>query len=353
MGDAARVRLVGDARALARRFAPTDRLAVHNELAADPSGRLAQLAATCPGLLSLAAAGRTDYRSLLLGSIRRGVRLRWIIDELWDWAWAREIRDPAPGVTPERALRPWIMRASSAVCGAHLCNLPVRPIIGDDIPTARIDNRRWYAVMSELFEDFPSGELPMDRVDTFLAFCSRHAPLLDRRAPGRSATSWLLEACRVHDRWPSRRTDPHGLIERAQRWHRSLRDARRLGRQLSGRVVPLPELHPAPPRGRVLRATPITTAQDLYAEGQGMGHCVYQFLAEALSGKTVFCHIEHRDESLTLAIRRVEGRWAYPTLSGFKNKMPSKAAMAAVRGWLRRRGIDSRGMAGGDGEIPF
>lgn len=91
---------------------------------------------------------------------------------------------------------------------------------------------------------------------------------------------------------------------------------------------------PAPPlRGWAGRITPITTCEELYAEGHAMRHCVGCYAIQVRLGS----HYVYRvlqPERATLSLQRIEGRWCLDELRGYGNRPVNRETLNAVKKWL-------------------
>lgn len=168
LGREAPARCDRRARELALSFAESVRFWVFQQFVADPSGRIAQMARVCPGLLVVAAAmqptwrsGRESCRALLEG-IQSGVALPRLLDAAAEsslaphvvesWATTGGARRFACATPSERAKalaarRILIRRAGPRVSEADLMQMPPAAFAPEDIPREPIANARWYRTM--------------------------------------------------------------------------------------------------------------------------------------------------------------------------------------------------------------
>jgi hypothetical protein len=307
-----------------RQFHPVERLALLPVLLGDESGRLSQMAVTCPAVLSLGAHGRA--RSAI-GAVLQGEALTDVIDLA-----VRDFFD----CDPTRLHRDWVRHAPASTGSGPLRWMP-RRFVPSDVPDELEERKRWYELMSTLAHTLAATRATEALSEALLEFVSRHAAVLFA-ASTRARFEWLRAAitcCEAHGLRPSRRADP-------------VRFAARVGaflEELGAVSLPGQRRHrfPDPPipavRGRVLRGTSLGDAVALAREGHEMHHCVARYAPEAAAGKLAFYALSYRDERLTLSLERSGGGWVAGELHGRSNAPASPAAERAVRTWLARHGV--------------
>jgi hypothetical protein len=98
-------------------------------------------------------------------------------------------------------------------------------------------------------------------------------------------------------------------------------------------------IYPPPPiPGMTLgdtRITPITTVDDLQAQGRAQHNCVASYARRVLAGNTYIYRVTVRGDVCTLAISRsLDGFWRVSELRGVCNRPAPGKAIHAVQQWL-------------------
>ncbi|MSP17539.1 MAG: hypothetical protein EXR73_13190, partial [Myxococcales bacterium] len=249
---AAADRCVPAPREIALRFLPHLRFRVYQYLVRDPTGRLAQLAATAPGALIFALAlverggrcARAGER--MLGDVVAGRRLRQLLDEaITSWAdaasdrivraegessrfngvWQRLLDlSPPRRASALAAQRLLVLRAGPQVPTTLLFLPPPVWFAPEDIPTAVRANARWYRVMKGSWVTLRDGDARDPARPAIVRFASRHAAALaggsDRSI--RDTLGQLADYAVATGRRPGRCTDPTAVVEESGRWHARL-----------------------------------------------------------------------------------------------------------------------------------
>ena len=110
-----------------------------------------------------------------------------------------------------------------------------------------------------------------------------------------------------------------------------------------GRPRALPA--PAAPGGftswaaRGVEVTPLTTADQLRAEGARMRHCVATYRDEVEAGRLAVFSAHVHGRRLTIALARCQGGWRLSECSGFANRQPGRDELYALVPWARAFGI--------------
>ncbi|NLI76502.1 MAG: hypothetical protein GX442_08675 [Candidatus Riflebacteria bacterium] len=343
-------RLIPAAAALAARFSGPLRWWVYDQVARDETGRLAQMAQVCPGLLILANGWKERHperQEALLAMIKAGVKLAKILDAVSGMMVPSLI--PAD-LWPHQRVR--IMRAGPLIGPAQLMRRPLPEMVGDDIPDDPPGNRAWFDLQDAAAKVVDQALVGPPR-RSFLAFLSRHAVELRNLPDKRSSLpQWLSELCdyvRATDRHPGRNTPPARLVEESRRWHdrqEYLGVPRFLGRGGATSSIhspkPPPEqpLEPGPARpfqrwsldGDVIHFIP--TAGDLEAESVRMQHCVTSYVLRAVAGEVQIFHAEVRGEPVTLEIVFPYGAPVLKQAKGVRNARPGEGPQQGIRIWL-------------------
>lgn len=346
------------ARALAMRFSGGTRWWVYRHVVADPTGRIAQLVESCPGLLVLThafachpfdeARNRAAAREIL-GAVIAGASLRKTVDDAVErWSRLRTVRRmplrswrARTGRRPPGSLalkRIQVRRAGPAVREADLAAPPPPDFAPEDIPRSALDNALWFEAMSEAERELCQERDPVLRA-RMSRFVSRHALPLFRGAWRRAQRPWvfprsagevvrrLLAHAHATGRGPARSWNPRRLVERAARW---------------SEVTTFPP-GPASPAS-TLALEPIATAAALEREGEEMSHCVASYTERAAAGEVFFyrgggaC----RARRLTVAIVRRRGRWELLEARGADNRAPTRGERRRLRSWLARLDPEGR-----------
>lgn len=144
---------------------------VYEVTASDPSGRVAQLAESCPGLLIMARGLRYEKAGEVCKQIFKEVVRGRCLNELLDiaaHAWTLHHLDlcarrclPAPATIERKRLardqRQRIMRASPLVPFGLLLRPPPPSMVPEDIPRDPERNKSWYMFTSHPFLPWPDG----------------------------------------------------------------------------------------------------------------------------------------------------------------------------------------------------
>lgn len=307
----------------------------------DPTGRIAQLAATCPAAL-LRAWGLSYCGEALPAALHSlfvsGVRLRTVVDTLVD-AWGK-----ANGVGPD-ALRNQatrVLRAGPRVPLEVIWSPENGPGTVEDIPKDPMDNARWYLVFHEA--ERMSRHLNAGRQrEGYLAFVSRHALGLydaaETRQPGggicglRNLLEALNDYLRFTSRCPGRATNPLRLIEECEEWHRR-------GVYIGQNISPEQVLDAGSTKGFSVWETSlgkirfIETVKDLFQESVTMHHCVASYAQMAVNGKVQLFHGDIDGETVTIEISCRSGCLQLGQVKGVANQEPGFRVRNAISHWL-------------------
>jgi len=312
--------LPAQARALARTFDRAARAIVAARTALDTTGRVAQLARTCPGVFSYAMAARAfEQLDDACGRAIAGARLRQVLDVLldsspvaapagWRARHARFLRRALPSVEPRSLVAPF-------AAGLAL----------DDVPREPAANRAWFraaAVLSHLVT-------LEERADAahLAAFVSARGAELGSMEWG-DLHSFLrrLAMRRTHlGRSPSRHTSVESALGLVRPWTASVTDHHP------------PDLDaPTDPRLTVRR---LRSADELAAEGVSMRHCVANLVPEVERDALIVLSILFGQERLTATVMAMPGRRFFvDQLRGVGNALPTEEAWCAVGDWLEGAG---------------
>ena len=366
------------ARKIALRFPAHMRMWLCRHLAADTSGRLAQLAQACPGALIFAfALAKLGHRAgvgaaggKLLRDAIAGRGLNELLDDaLAAWAASAERLAQNQRAPDERHLiwqrvldargserhallraqRLLIRRAGAGVPSRTLWLPPPLAFAPEDIPARKLENARWFRVMKCFSALLASHDgLQLEYARNVCLFLSRHALLLHAREDlgysDYSRINSLLDYSRAINDWPRRNSSATRLFEAAETWHRQIEQVqlmadagRMVGQSLvgaDGKTLPLPE-PPCPEwRSGDNRIVPLRTAEEVLAEGAHMHNCVASRIPQVLAGTAALYHGEVAGKPLTIQIA--------PTISGYRvveaktldNAEPTAAQMRVLREFI-------------------
>jgi hypothetical protein len=376
---------------LARRFHQGLRWPVYEALAADSSGRLAQLAASAPGALAFALthAHRSDEQGhatvvSFRDAVLRGEKLDLALGPLLeDWALFGLRRTPprrraarrhgvrpdvfsalATAPAPERTARIaqqrlLLRRALPAVGGTLLWLPPPLAFAPEDVPGTARAQLKWFKALkgwSAFTTWWP--EVPRDVQERFVRWLSAHAvavaelksvdPMglfdvarlggvrLARRQPMNAVLRQLVPpharpAPEGHPPAPGALNVPIPWEQRVARLVEA--DPHRALRAPDGtRDLQLPAPFPGCTEAG-LQVTPLATASALHAEGQQMSHCVASYLEQAAEGRSFFFAAEAEGMRLTVQVNGPAHAPALGPFLGRRNCAPSPEAAARIRSW--------------------
>jgi hypothetical protein len=366
------------ARKIALRFPAHVRMWLCRQLAADTSGRLAQLAQACPGSLIFAyALAKLGHRAGVGAAgaklLRDAIDGRGLNDLLDDavaaWAagaerLAQNQRAPgerhliwqrvadARGSARQallRAQRLLIRRAGAGVPSRTLWLPPPLAFAPEDIPARKLENARWFRVMKCFSPLLVSYEgLPLECGRNICLFLSRHAFLLHKREDlghsDHSRVSSLLDYVRAINDWPRRSTSATRLFGAAETWHRQIEQVqlmadagRMVGQSLvgaDGKTLPLPE-PPCPGwRSGDDHIVPLHTAEEVLAEGAHMHNCVASHIPQVLANMAALYHGEIAGKPLTIQIAPAISGYRVVEAKTFANDEPTAAQMRVLREFI-------------------
>jgi hypothetical protein len=360
------------ARNVVMRFQPHLRFWLYGRLVGDPSGRLEQLAAVCPGALFFAFAlehsghsAEKDASARLLADVIAGRRLDRALGDAIE-VWAAEAADRAIGA-PEHIDPVWdrvyrasgaerqrllarqqllIRRAGPMVATTNLFLPPPISFVAEDIPLKVRDNARWFSMVkcSRLLLAEPvEGE--RQRCECLAAFVSKNAVAL-RRGGGMTRPGTLVGALRDYavatNRWPVRATGGWYLDD-AARWHEQIaviRGVAELQELVAGPPIDPQSPLPGPPIGEWRDdagslIAPVTSVGGLIEEGNLMHHCVASKYPEVARGSSAIYHASIEGKPLTVEIKPLPayGGWGIEEAKGIANREPSAAQWTVLRRW--------------------
>lgn len=334
--------------------------AINVMAATDRTGRVAQLAETCPGVLSMAcriigpncARLPGELLSLITSGARLGAIVDWIVN-----IWAESI---GADETCTDAQRIRIVRAGPKVPVFVLWEEPAAAAIAEDIPRPPRENALWYLVLSEAARVARKLIAGYQRTQ-FFGFASRRAVEISEAANAfpvqatpeptgsnpvddlcdvtrlREALSQLADYLRHTGRTPGRRTNAGRLFAECARWHAD-------GNFGSQKLPPEQTLNPGPTagfsewlgNGATVRF--LATVQDLLDESSAMHHCVATYADRAVTGDIQLFHVDCDSEAVTVEISCDRGAPVLCQAKGVRNVTPSATALHAINAWLAELG---------------
>jgi hypothetical protein len=301
---------------LACRFRARRRYRLYRWFRSDRSGRIAQMASVCPGVLVVACdlAGHHETRELsrqLLRDIVAGKRLSVVLEA----ALARG---------GSMAL---VRRAGPRVRSDSVLALDPARCVLEDIPAGVNANAVWYEVASS------------DPCQPLARCLSPQATAVARVARRRGETvrglvRWLDDHVRATGRQPTRQTRIERLVAECEAWHAALPAA-----PAREALTPETPLAPAPfvPWERAhMRVRALGSVGELIAEGQELEHCVAAHAALAVSGLAHVYALTIDGARLTVELRQHAGRWRVFDLRGAANRPPTARERELVHDWLEQ-----------------
>jgi hypothetical protein len=353
-----------EARRIALRFRPASRLGVYGLVQRDGTGRIAQLAAVCPGAVLFAVGlqcGPQASRWIgqrMAQQVIEGRKLDRILAEAVE-AWLSGDREPLrqfrlfPGLFGEATvpaafrdqasrLRLLIRKAGPLVHPAWLVRIPPPLVVPEDIPAQPHDNACWYRIVGEIARYAPK----MD-AEGFAAFVSKNVVALRRVATGERPVDVLLGELRDFLDATRTRVDRHNgfqrVIDDCVRWHARLREVEDLvdleselglgpDEDIKFAKPPIPGL-----KSDAGIVRPVATLHELIREGREMHNCVAWRARPILEGSCYIYSAKVAGARLTVEILRDAG----PGLSlgevrTFANGMPRPEHLVFLASWIQR-----------------
>lgn len=358
-----------------RRFSPCMRPWLYEVIAADRSGRLAQLATTCPGALVFAfalceqAAMRPIAVDLLNGATA-GRRLNRVLGEAVD-GWATVASEAADRRHQSRLARPWlrildagseerrrieaeqrllVRRAGPRVAPTYVLLPPPLSFAPEDIPAAVRENARWFRVMkakaSLISPHAGQDEALLRELAQFASrsFRALHPPRGKGKVKRRMQQ--LIEYALAAERHTSRTTCPKRLLAECRQWHRMtdevLEFCSAAGMPPASAETELSVLQARPWSDGNITVTPIRTVGELIKEARIMRSCVGQRARSALQGRCSFYAIELDGRRITVELTHMpNGRLFVSEAAGFANRALVPAEIQAMEPWLASLGARS------------
>lgn len=342
---------------------------VYGAAAGDASGRVAQLAGTCPGLLLMALAlgcgsGLDDqelsitrrwrepkvFRRFLNG-VLKGERFKPLLDQVTR-AWMRRFLHgqrrrgrfvpPAPDQDRmARDMRIRIRRAGPKVPTDQLLMPPPPAMVPGEIPREAGANRRWFEYTSLLSRMlYCNDELYFTgaQVTGVSRFLSRQWPDLDRHGSGYwfgapfDLVNNLLDYLAHTDRVLTGSHRGARVLADMQQWMDALYETCELPADAPMRTLGLETW-----KAEAGSIRPLRTAGELMEESKLMQHCVASMAPRGMDGRAVFLHGEFLGAPFTLEVRPEAraGGFHLAEARGARNRLLNRGERALVRRWLR------------------
>ncbi len=351
----------------ARRFLPNLRWFVYSHIVADKSGRLAQLASSCPGAFIFAHALREhgvalfdvagDACTTIMQSVVDGLPLKRVLDEAID-SWMREapyegtdteshaawtlVRGASPAKRAQMQLeqRLLIRRAVPGVKSELVWLPPPVAFVPNDIPKGARAIARWFR-FAKAYNCYRKAN-SLDDVQglALCGFASAHSEQLSalsrelKRSPSNLIGDIADYVVYNNLNMPTRSANPAAIVEATVAWERM--DMFCFGR--ARRSLP-PDTDFPPPPVADLEVGPVhlhamTTPLDLRKEGKEMGHCVATHEHDANSGEAAYFNGTIGKSRVTIETIGVSGKWAVGQARGLQNRDLTSAEYGDLGVWI-------------------
>ena len=319
----------------------------------DETGRVAQIADICPGLLILckALADREAevMADLLLELVVRGYKLGKILDAAQlAWAKAQKLQPSGCSYTRDEEYatqRLRIRQAPPSIPPWQLWAGVPGYLVAEDVPPGETERLEWFHATTGIWVKRAREHLPQEQLDglfRFLSYNWRWAQPgeLDRVVEWSCWMDHLVDYLAFTGRILRRSTSPRRLDACVDKWEEELGRGSRL--YPPGTAL---ETHGLGRwQGERAWFEPIRTAGALVEESRIMGHCVAAYAAWAVAGECVYAHGEIAGDPVTVEIKaKSDGTgFSLGETGGRRNRSLTAEEMALVREWLAAvNGIDS------------
>lgn len=319
---------------------------VYESIVNDPSARLAQMAATCPGLLIAARflqmRGVQNECCEILEGIEMGKRRVELLTLAASAIATLGQREHGASKEDLRSLRLFIQKAGPLVPLWVFQHAEPSPFIPDDIPTQAQKNAHWFKTLSMVGAVLERGHRLSDvQRRGLIALISGDSELFEDRFESEEFESefpavlrWFLDFLSATGTVLTRATSSRKVVGACSAWH----DSFWVGPGVS-HFLPEMKLAVQPLIGLErwsygnATITFLPTVGDLQLESSRMQHCVATYADSAVSGDCYVFHGKFVEEHVTIAVS------LKPTLrllerSGVRNKEPSNTALSLIATWL-------------------
>jgi hypothetical protein len=377
------------ARRTALRFPNHMRGWVYARVAEDQTGRLAQLAVTCPGALTFAyalsvlgrRAGTHAAANQLLRDVAEGRALNQVLDDAlraWAAGAGRLVNSRHPSEKQRliwqrladagahekhailRAQRLLVRRASAGVPSYTLWLPPPLCFAPEDIPAGKLANARWFRlVKGHAATLVPPSNHDLYSGADFASFVSRHAGAVAAHRKGRFSALWvrsqiqqMLDYAAAMDDYPQRGTSPGRYLAAVDTWHTRMAELERVADaaqivdgpmvDAEGKALPFPE-PPCPGwRSNGDDISPIRSAEEVLVEGTRMKNCVASRIPDLVAGKSALYHGDVCGKGLTIQVE--SSPWGYRLVEAKRrgNDEPTAAQYRVLGDFLRHFGSDGK-----------
>ncbi len=346
---------------------------VYRLAADDPTGRMGQLAETCPGLALLLLALPGDVARSVADGVKAGRRLNNLLGQAAE-AWMQWYVNAGPAARCRRLppeddrrrmvadQRVRVRRAGPLVPREALLTPPPPALVPEDIPRDPERNRNWFVFTSvwglPWTAWFRWGELLSVDRDGLSRFLSRqweglceHADLSPASAP----TEVLRYVLHLADH----------VRATGRTLHRDV-SARRVVRELQDWDLAACTHHAFPPNtklqtrglaawqgpGGAIR--PLASVGELLEESRAMEHCVASMAILGVEGRAVFLHGEIEGKPVTIEVAPHRAGFRLVDVRGRRDRLLTTGENEVIARWLRELNVGDRGATRDeDDDVPF
>ena len=313
------------ARSVARAFHPSTRLDVVRRVAADPSGRVAQLAKVCPGVFVLAVGlgARDALDEACLRTIRGEPLADALAPVLARWAAGRK------GAVDVARHSRFVRRAPAALDPRlSLYPFPIGLAL-DDVPSEPAARAAWFTAAGAFAGRTDChAHAPDSPLAAFVSAQGASLGVADPRHLKDLLTRLELRG-QALGRWPARRTTMDAAKRAAGRFYEGI----------STRRVPSRRLFS--PTNSDLRVRMLHSAVELAAEGERMRHCLANYEDYLYEGKLMLFSGTYENTRFTASATILsDGTLLLDEMSCSLGRLPPRAARKAMEAWLREQLID-------------
>ena len=321
---------------------------VYREATNDETGRVAQMAEVCPGLLILCKAlADRDAKHLadrLLEFVVRGHKLGKVLDAaLLAWIEAQK-QQPCWSNYPEdeenATQRLRIRRAPPELPPSQLWAGVPGLLAAEDVPPVEAERQAWFNATTGIWVKRARERLSPEQLFGLFRFLSHNWRWAQ---PGNmDSLEWAAYMDHVVDylaytrRILRRRSSPRRLVAQMARWEE----------ELCRRNMHFPPETPLETHGlerwQGERAwlEPIRTAGALLEESRNMGHCVAAYASWAVPGEALYVHGEIDGAPVTVELKVVldKQRFLLGEVKGLRNRGIRDEERTVIRAWLAELG---------------
>ena len=311
----------------------------------DASGRVAQMASVCPGLLILCKA-LADHESdsladFLLELVTRGIKLGKVLGAAqMAWAEAQKLQPNWPGYIRDEEYdtqRLRIRHACPSVPPWQLWAGVPGDLVVEDVPSEDPDRLDWFHATTGIWVKRAKERLPQEQLNglfRFLSYNWRWAQpgQLDRVREWSYWMDHIVDYLAHTGRILRRRTSPRRLNACIDLWEEELANRDRFYPP----KTPLKTHGLESWQGEHGRFDVLKTVGDLVTESQRMGHCVSAYSESAVAGRAIFFHGAIGNESVTVELGLVPetGRFRIMQTAGVNNRGLVPEEMIVIQTWV-------------------